>query len=147
MLNQPRLPLFSSLAFLYIRKKTFMRLWYCFWNNFKSILSIHGYSNVINKSYNIKQISSDQKYLIWQNFLQSDNSYAFLKAISFFEVVFLMSSKDCVNLNIFAVALLVVWLTSQCIVLTGQCFCLWRSKGPLVLLPARDRSVVTKTRD
>ena len=30
---------------------------------------------------------------------------------------------------------------TQCIVLKVQCFCLWRSKGPVVLLSTRDKRI------
>ena len=41
-----------------------------------------------------------------------------------------MNAKDHVNLNIFLVALFIVCLTTQCVVLTVQCFFLRRNIGP-----------------
>ena len=45
-----------------------------------------------------------------------------------------MSAKDRVNLNIFSVTLFILWQRNQCIVLTVQCFYLWRNKAPSVFL-------------
>ena len=45
-----------------------------------------------------------------------------------------MCSKDRVNLSIFTVALFIVCQMTQCIVLTVQCFYLWRSKGETKML-------------
>ena len=81
-----------------------MRLSNYFSNNFRWISSINWYSNVVNGSkntkccegclktaknlwfwssiiYQLKQISSYQKYLILQNHFQTYNFYAFPKAI------------------------------------------------------------------
>ena len=52
-----------------------------------------------------------------------------------------MSAKDRGNLNIFTAALFTVFQMTQCIVLTVQCFYLQRSKGPSVLLSARDKRI------
>ena len=52
-----------------------------------------------------------------------------------------MSAKDPGNLNIFTVALFTVFQMTQCIVLIVQCFYLQRSKGPSVLLSARDKRI------
>ena len=52
-----------------------------------------------------------------------------------------MSEKDCVNWNIFTIALFIVCQITQCIVLTVQCFYLRRNKGPSVLLSTRYKIV------
>ena len=44
----------SALLFLHTRKTFLMKLLYSFWNNYRWISSINGYSNVINKSKNMK---------------------------------------------------------------------------------------------
>ena len=41
-----------------------------------------------------------------------------------------MRAKDCVNLNIFTVALFIVCQTTQCIVLAVQCFYARGNKDP-----------------
>ena len=51
-------------------------------------------------------------------------------------------AKDCVNLNIFTVVLLIVCQMTKYIVLTVQCFYLQKNKGPPVLLSTRYKIVV-----
>ena len=51
--THPSSPFGGALPLLHIRKTFLMRLLYCFWNNYRWISSINGYSNVINKSKNI----------------------------------------------------------------------------------------------
>ena len=48
------LPVLRALSFLYIRKAFLARLICCFWNNFRWISSINGYSNIKNGRKNIK---------------------------------------------------------------------------------------------
>ena len=52
-----------------------------------------------------------------------------------------MSAKDCANLYIFTAILLRVCRMTQCIVLQVQYFFRRKSKGPLVLLPTRDKRI------
>ena len=52
-----------------------------------------------------------------------------------------MSAKYHANLYIFTVVLFIVCHMTQCIVLKVVWFYLWRSKGPLVLLLARDKRI------
>ena len=47
-------PLLSAMLIFRIRKTFLMRLLYFFWNNYRWILSINGYYNVMDRSKNMK---------------------------------------------------------------------------------------------
>ena len=55
--------------------------------------------------------------------------------------LFIMGTKDCVNLNILVVTLFTICQTPQCIALAVQCFYLRKNKGSLVHLSTRDKRV------
>ena len=79
----------------------------------------------------LKQISSNQKYLILQNHFQPTTPTLSLK-------LFFMRAK---NLIIFTLALFIVRPTTQCILLAVQCFYLRGNKDPSALLSTRDKRV------
>ena len=79
----------------------------------------------------LKQISSNQKYLILQNHFQPTTRTLSLK-------LFFMRAK---NLIIFTLALFIVRPTTQCILLAVQCFYLRGNKDPSALLSTRDKRV------
>ena len=99
-------------------------------------LKIYGFGG-LSSTICLKQLSSNHKYLILQNYFQLDDSYAFPKAI----LHEFMSAKDCLNLIIFTVALFIVCQTTQCIVLAVQGSYLRGNKDPSVLLSTEDKRV------
>ena len=70
-------------------------------------LKIYGFGEVSSTNC-LKQTSANQEYLISQSYFQANNSYTFPKAI-------LHKCQKCVNLNIFKVALFIVYQMRQCI--------------------------------
>ena len=82
----------------------------------------------------LKQISSNQKYLILQNHFQPTTPTLSLK-------LFFMRAKNRANSIIFTLALFIVRPTTQCILLAVQCFYLRGNKDPSALLSTRDKRV------
>ena len=101
--------------------------------NVEKELKIHGFGEVSSTNC-LRQIYSNQKYLMLQNHFQLDNSCAFPK-LSF------MRAKDGLNhYNSFVYSIQM----TECIVLTVQCFYPRRNKGPLVLLSIKfERVAIT----
>ena len=82
----------------------------------------------------LKQIFSYQKCFILQNHFQLDNSYAFPEAI-------LHERQRSCKFEYPDSSFVIACLTTHCIVLTVQCFYLWRNKDPSVLSPTRNKRV------
>ena len=157
-------PVLRALSFLYIRKAFLTRLICCFSNNFRWISSINGYSNIKNGRKNIKCcefcvrvlycdcLEIAKKLWRWWNIVyqlfETKNFWYNKTIVSLTTPMFslklsFMSARDCVNLNIFTVALFIVWQTTHCIVLTVQYLYLPRNKGPSVLLSTKNKRVPT----
>ena len=133
-----------------------MRLLHCFWNNFRQISSINGYSNVINGNENFKSCEFCLKILhrecrevakklwFWWNIVDHlyetntfyskililQNNFKLDKSYDFPKAILHQCQRSCEF----------VYLYSS-FVLKVQCFYFRRSKGPLVLLSTRDKRV------
>ena len=116
-----------GLPSLYIKKTFWMGLFYCFWNNFRWILSNNCYSDVVNGSKSIKYCEFFVEILycdcrklaknvwfwwnivyqfFWNKYLLTKNIWYYkiifsLTTLMFSLMLFVMSAKYRVNLNIF----------------------------------------------
>ena len=104
--------------------------------NFVKQLKSYVFGEILSTNC-MKQIPSNQKLWYYKTIFSLRTPMLSPK-LSF------IRAKDRVNLYIITAALFTLCQMTQCIVLKVQCFYLWRSKGPLVLLSTKDKTIVIK---